>query len=197
MAGERGSQRAATNRGTLTMGSRRARQKVGSKPAFPFCLEELAYLKNGAISGRMGLSLRSTVRKFQPMRAYLAIKFKEDYSNRPLIEDICRALEKARISMTVMVRDFEKWGENHFAPSEMMRKAFDATEKSDALIIELTEKGVGLGIEAGYASAKRIPIYVIAKTGSDISDTLRGLAREVVFYDAPAELTEKFRSLLK
>ena len=58
------------------------------------------------------------------------------------------------------------------------------------------EKGVGLGIGAGYAYAIGLPIYVIAKTGSDISLTISNLAKEVIFYDDPSELTEKFRRLV-
>ena len=57
------------------------------------------------------------------------------------------------------------------------------------------EKGVGLGIEIGYAYAKGIPIIVIAKRGSEISSTLQGIARETFFYDRPEELTEKLKKL--
>ncbi len=47
----------------------------------------------------------------------------------------------------------------------------------------MTEKGVGLGIEAGYAYAKGIPIITIAERGSDISETLKGISKEIFFYD--------------
>lgn len=50
-------------------------------------------------------------------------------------------------------------------------------------IIDFTEKGVGLGIEAGYAYAKEIPVITIAKNGSDISETLKGISKEVFFYN--------------
>jgi len=50
------------------------------------------------------------------------------------------------------------------------------------VLVDLTEKGVGLGIEAGYAYANGIPIVTIAQTGADISETLRGIASTVFFY---------------
>lgn len=72
-----------------------------------------------------------------------------------------------------------------------MTLTFREIEKSDFLLIELSEKGVGLGIEVGYAYAKGAPIIIIAKTGSDISTTMQGVAKKVIFYDNIEELTGK------
>lgn len=129
------------------------------------------------------------------MKVYLAIKFHEDCRNRQLIEKISESLNKAGFKTTVMVRDYEKWGEIKFTPQELMKLTFQSIDKSDVLIVELSEKGVGLGIEAGYAYSKNIPIIVIAKVDSDISNTLRGIAKNVIFYEEPEELTEKFKEL--
>ncbi len=124
-------------------------------------------------------------------RAYLAIKYHDDMSNKKLIEDISDSLKKAGVSTIVMVRDIEKWGKVSFPFSELMRITFDEIDKADELIIELSEKGVGLGIEAGYAFAKKKPVIVIAKEGSEVSNTLRGIAKEVIFYKEPKELSSK------
>lgn len=129
------------------------------------------------------------------MEAYLAIKFHEDLRNRELIEQISEALRKAGFETTVMVRDHEKWGEVKFTPEELMKLTFQLIDKSDVLVIELSEKGVGLGIEAGYARSKNIPIIIIAKKGSEISNTMRGVARQIIFYGEPEELAQKFREL--
>jgi nucleoside 2-deoxyribosyltransferase len=58
----------------------------------------------------------------------------------------------------------------------------------DIHIIEFSEKGTGLGIEAGYAFAKGKPIIVIAHEGSEISDTLKGIAKEIISYKTPEKL---------
>lgn len=63
----------------------------------------------------------------------------------------------------------------------MPNYAFPGIESSDIMIIEFSEKGVGLGIGAGYAYANGVPIYLIAKTGSDISVTMNSLAEKVIF----------------
>lgn len=125
------------------------------------------------------------------MKAYIAIKFKEDYSDRKTIENLSNTFNKMGVETIVMVRDHEKWGKIKFTPKELMTKTFKAIDLSDLLIIEFSEKGTGLGIEAGYAYAKRKPIFVIAKEGSDISSTLKGVAKEVIFYNKPEELFGK------
>lgn len=127
------------------------------------------------------------------MKSYLAIKFKENFSNQKLIENISDVLKEDSIETVVMARDFEKWGEVKFSPEELMRKTFEEIDDVDFLIIEFSEKGVGLGIEAGFAFAKNKPIVVVAKGDSDISSTLQGIAKEVIFYDKPEDLTGKIK----
>lgn len=122
------------------------------------------------------------------MRAYLAIKFHEDMSNRQLIEQLALHLSLQGIETSIMVRDHERWGEKQFPPGELMKITFEEINICDLLIVETTEKGVGLGIEAGYAYAKGIPIIVIAKEGADISQTLRGVAHKVISYKDPEEV---------
>ena len=58
--------------------------------------------------------------------------------------------------------------------------------------MDLTEKGVGVGIEAGYAWAQGIPIVTIAKRGSDVSTTLQGISQAVLWYDEFDDLIEFF-----
>lgn len=128
-------------------------------------------------------------------KAYLAVKFYEDCRNRKLIEQISESLHKAGFESLVLIRDFEKWGKVKFPPKKLMKLAFAQIDKSDLVVIEFSEKGIGLGIEAGYAYSKNIPIIVIAKKDSDISTTLRGVAKKIIFYDDPKELIQKFKSL--
>ena len=129
------------------------------------------------------------------MKAYLVIKFHEDYKNRKLIEQISEALQKAGFKSIVIVRDYEKWGKIRFTPKELMKLTFKLIDESELLVVEFSEKGVGLGIEAGYAYSKNKPIIIIAKRNSDISTTLRGISKEIFFYEEPEELTEKFNKL--
>ncbi|MCB0411926.1 MAG: hypothetical protein KDD22_05330 [Bdellovibrionales bacterium] len=82
----------------------------------------------------------------------------------------------------------EKWGKVSFSPNELMQKTFAQIDQSDIALIEFSEKGVGLGIEAGYAFSKGIPVHVIAKAGTDISSTMRGIATKIVHYENFSEI---------
>ncbi len=117
------------------------------------------------------------------MKAYLGIKYHPDNRNRATIEEISKVLATIGYETTCVVRDLEKWGEKSFSAPELMRKTFAIIDECDVAIIDLTEKGVGLGIEAGYAHARGAPLVTIARQGSDISETLRGISDEIILYD--------------
>lgn len=125
------------------------------------------------------------------MKIYLAIKFHADLSNKQFIEELCDVLHKAGHTTVVAVRDFEQWGALKFSNSQIMKQDFEAIDGVDMLLIEFSEKGVGLGVAAGYAKARNKPIVVIAKTGSDISDTIDGTADKIVFYDSVSEIADR------
>ena len=119
-------------------------------------------------------------------KVYLSIKFHEDYKNKELIEKLYNSLSEAEFEVLSMVKDIEKYGKLNLV--ELMKKTFEQINKSDLMVVEFSEKGVGLGIEAGYAHAKGIPIVVIAREGCEISDTLKGITKEIIVYNSPEEV---------
>lgn len=116
------------------------------------------------------------------MKAYIGIKYYEDFRNRNIIEKISLVLENRGYETSCIVRDTEQWGLVRLEPHELMKATFDEIDSCDIVIIDLSEKGVGLGIEAGYAFAKGIPIITIAEEASDISTTMQGISRQVISY---------------
>ncbi len=122
------------------------------------------------------------------MKAFLSVKYHEDQGNRPHIESIVHELGKLGCETICVVKDMEDWGAIHYSPEELMRKTFEAIEASDILIVDLTEKGVGAGIEAGYAYAKGKPVITIAKRGADISTTLSGISKRIAWYGKYEEI---------
>ncbi len=131
------------------------------------------------------------------MKAYIAIKYHADNKNKTSIEKISSALERSGLETFCLVRDVEKWGNVTLTPAELMRRTFAEIEASDLIVIDLTEKGVGLGIEAGYAYARHIPIVTIAQKGSDISTTLQGISQTIHWYDEYDELIQLTESLMQ
>lgn len=77
-----------------------------------------------------------------------------------------------------------------------MQKTFEVIQSCNLVVVDLTEKGVGLGIEAGYAHATGIPVVTIARSGSDISQTLAGISRDMWFYEKIEELRPRFKSMM-
>ena len=137
-------------------------------------------------------------RKPKTLHSFFAIKFHEGDKDRAKVEAIEKALNKAGIEITLMARDVEKWGKAVIPEGKTLMKdyAFPAMLQCDCNIIEFSEKGVGLGMNGGFCYAAGKPIYVIAKTGSDISTTMANIASKIIFYDKPEDLVEPFKKIV-
>lgn len=131
-------------------------------------------------------------------KAFLALKFHDGGVDRQKVAALSAALKSAGIDTFVVVRDVEHYGETPLSKSAKLMPdyAFPAMKTCDLFVVDFSEKGVGLGIGTGYAYAIGLPVFVIAKTGSDISTTIHSLATEIIFYDDPAELTDTFRRVV-
>ncbi len=137
-------------------------------------------------------------RKEKTLHSFLALKFHDGDEDKAKVESIETALNKAGIEITLMARDVEKWGNANIPKDKTLMKdyAFPAMMQCDCNIIEFSEKGVGLGINAGFCYANGKPIYVIAKKNSDISTTIANIATEIIFYDTPEDLIEPFTRIV-
>jgi hypothetical protein len=76
-----------------------------------------------------------------------------------------------------------------------MTATFDAIRSCQILIVDLSDKGVGIGIEAGYAYAHSVPVFTIAPAGCEISATLEGISTAIGFYRTLDDLRECFVAL--
>lgn len=83
------------------------------------------------------------------VRIYLASKFHPGHRNRNLVDRISTAFESEGVETVCVARDFERWGETMYQRDELMRVASGAIDECSAVVVEFSEKGVGLGIEAG------------------------------------------------
>jgi len=119
------------------------------------------------------------------MKAYIGIKYYEDCRNNIVIDELTSVLQKRGYETICIIRDIQNEGQAKYSSCELMKLTFEKIDMCNLVVIDLTEKGVGLGlgIEAGYAYAKGIPIITIAKSGSDISETLEGISQKNIFYN--------------
>ena len=129
------------------------------------------------------------------MQAYIAIKHHPDGRNRTKIEMLSEVLSEQGWASVCVFRDLEDWGRIHFDPNELMRRSFEFIDSSDLIVIDLTEKGVGIGIEAGYAFARNVQIVTVAEEGADISTTLKGVSDSVFKYRSRNDLSSFFNEL--
>lgn len=138
-------------------------------------------------------------RKPKTLHSFFALKFHDGDEDRAKVEAIEAALNAAGIEITLMARDVEKWGEAEIPEGKTLMRdyAFPAMLQCDCNIIEFSEKGVGLGINGGFCYASGKPIYIIAKTNSDISTTIANVATEIIFYDKPEDLVEPFKKIVQ
>ncbi|WP_459211512.1 nucleoside 2-deoxyribosyltransferase [Aquimarina rhabdastrellae] len=126
-------------------------------------------------------------------KGYLAIS----YSNRKLFDKEVEGLKKTckenNIELLVFVDNY------NFAANqekEMMETAFNEIDNTDVLIAELTTKSIGVGIEIGYAYAKKIPVIYIRKKNAEYSTTASGSSTYIVEYENEFDLAESMRELL-
>jgi hypothetical protein len=122
------------------------------------------------------------------MKIYLAIKYHSNNQNRPLIEALTAHLHGQGHTVICAARDFEDWGAKTFEGRELLLRAFSAIEDSDLVLIEATEKGMGVGIEAGFSFARGKTIITISRNEIDISVNLRSLSKKTIIYSDVAEI---------
>jgi len=127
------------------------------------------------------------------MKAFISIKHYQDNRNRSDIERLSSIMAKSGFQTVCIVRDYEAWGEKIYSSNELMQITFKEIAASDVLVVESSARGVGLGIEAGYAFARGVPILVVARSGAVISSTLSGIASAQAHYSSDTEL-EQFLS---
>ena len=105
------------------------------------------------------------------MLAYLGVKYHSDLRNRPLIDELSRQFARARIDLVCVHREVEQWGAIVLSPEVLMDRTLRMIDGADAVILEMSEKGVGLGIEAGYA--RDIPVIADSNDPEPSTDPAR------------------------
>ena len=123
------------------------------------------------------------------MKAFLAIKYYDDMRNKGLIESICKNFESQKMDVFAFARNIQKYDANSFSGQNVMKIAFEEIKKTDIFIIDASEMSIGIGLEAGVAYCNNIPIYLIARKGCYVSNSIREIAKKSYFYSSPEELS--------
>jgi len=127
---------------------------------------------------------------------FLALPFPPDRKHG---ENLITALENAGFQVKCFVKDVEDWGKRKVR--NPTTEALKMLDECLFLIIDASgipqEPGFGIGIEAGYAKAKRIEIIVLSPEGKreELKITVQGIADRVVYYKNLDDLVEQLTTL--
>jgi nucleoside 2-deoxyribosyltransferase len=75
-----------------------------------------------------------------------------------------------------------------------MKYTFEKIDESDTMLIDVSEKGIGLGIECGYGYAKKKRIIVIHKKGTELSTTIKGISSIILEYKKIKDVAEAIKN---
>jgi nucleoside 2-deoxyribosyltransferase len=115
--------------------------------------------------------------------------------NKNDIENLCTLVRQAGWQDFCFIRDVENYQKIFNNPKDLMQRAFEEIKKSDALLIDITEKPTGRAIEAGMAYALGKEIIVIMKKGTVVKDTVMGIADKVFEYEVIDDITEGIKTI--
>lgn len=127
------------------------------------------------------------------MKAYISVSYNNRKNVAEVLYAIAEVLQKAGISPFVFV---DTYSFNAVEEKEMMAQALYHIDSCDLLIAEVSEKAIGIGVEAGYAKAKGIPVIYIRNRKAAHSTTLSGVSDYPVIYDNAEDLSNKLRIAL-
>jgi nucleoside 2-deoxyribosyltransferase len=69
-------------------------------------------------------------------------------------------------------------------------------DRCDLFIAEVSEKGIGVGVETGYAKAHNKPILYLRHAGAEHSTTVSGVSDYHVFYRDAGDLKLKLEKIV-
>jgi len=128
------------------------------------------------------------------MTAYISVSF----SARKHIEKELAAINKTLIETEITPHVFVDIYK--FDPSQeqqMMQQALTDIDKCDLFIAEVSNKAIGIGVEAGYAKAKGKPVIYIRQPGAEHSTTVSGISDFQIVYSDPIDLQTQLAATLR
>jgi nucleoside 2-deoxyribosyltransferase len=128
------------------------------------------------------------------MRIYITSSFGDSPEE---IEKLCAIVRTAGFEDFSFIRDIENYQKIFSDPKELMKQAEAEILKSGILLIDITAKPTGRAIEAGMAYSLNKKIIVILKRGTQIKDTMRGIADLVIEYDLLEDILPGLRAFLQ
>ncbi len=127
------------------------------------------------------------------MKAYISLSFDKRSSLSQVITVINNCLDSVNITPLVFVDKYKFAADEE---KEMMAAAMQEIDSCDFLIAETSVKGIGIGVEAGYAKAKNKPVIYVRHQEAGHSTTVAGISDYQVIYTSIADLGEQLPDII-
>ena len=127
------------------------------------------------------------------MNAFVALSFNHRHELAPVIDTVTRTLASFEIEAFAFVYEYT-FNPKH--SKQMMQTSFQHIHDCDLLIAEVSHKGIGIGIEIGYATALGKPVYAIRHATAEPSTTAEGTATRTLIYQDTTDLAQQLTRLL-
>lgn len=125
--------------------------------------------------------------------AYISISFSKKEFLRKEIASIVDTLARFEIQPHVFV---DSYSFSASREKEMMQQAMNDIDHCDLLIAETSDKGIGIGIEVGYAKAKGKPVIYIRHNNAEHSTTVSGISDFQIVYTDAGDLEKQLSETL-
>lgn len=127
------------------------------------------------------------------MKAYISISYNKRHELNDELQSIIETLKEFHIKPYVFVDNFKFSSEQE---KEMMYQAMKSINDCDLLIAETSDKGIGIGVEVGYAKAKGKPVIYIRSKSAEHSTTVSGISDHQIIYSDINDLKDRLAAIL-
>jgi nucleoside 2-deoxyribosyltransferase len=128
------------------------------------------------------------------MKAYISVSYaKRKFLDREL-DTIIEVLKNLEVAPFVFVDNYRF---DLTQEREMMQQVMADIASCDLLIAETSDKGIGIGVEVGYAIAMNKPVIYIRQKNAEHSGTVSGISNYQIVYSDPDDLKKHFVDTMK
>jgi len=127
------------------------------------------------------------------LKAYISVSYQSRKSIDHAINVMIQTLNEFDISSLVFVDRYNFDSTQEF---EMMERAMAEISSSDLLLAEVSDKGIGIGIEVGYAKAKGKPVVYLRHVRAEHSTTVSGISDFQIVYSDANDLSQKLAQII-
>ncbi|MEX1111895.1 MAG: hypothetical protein WEC84_00375 [Candidatus Andersenbacteria bacterium] len=129
-------------------------------------------------------------------RMFITASF-EHGRNKDEIEGLCSVVRESGFEDFCFIRDIENYGKVFDNPRDLMKRTAEEIQRSDYLLLDMTDKPTGRAVEAGIAYAMNKKVILITKKGTDIKDSVRGIAEAIIEYESISDIVSELSKIPK